>query len=264
MTRRSYIDLPHGQVHVRIHTNTGKPWAVLLHQSPSSSTMFEALIGALSTDFQVIAPDMPGFGNSDPLDGPVSVTTLATVTAVVLDHFDVSRALVFGHHTGAALAAELAATRPDICAALALCGPPLLSEAQRAALPAMAPVEEPTPDGGHLARMWAKLRAKETTAPPALSTRELTLAFQARATRNTYAAVAAHDFAGALSKITCPILMFAGERDSLVDCLAAAAEAAPHASVVRLDDAGGYVCDLKPDLVAGLLKGLWAEVVHGS
>ena len=41
------------------------PKIVLLHGFPSSSHQYRDLIPALATKFHVIAPDYPGFGNSD-------------------------------------------------------------------------------------------------------------------------------------------------------------------------------------------------------
>src|ERR1700744_2190297 len=41
------------------------PIIVLLHGFPSSSRMFEGLIPLLATRYHVIAPDYPGFGQSD-------------------------------------------------------------------------------------------------------------------------------------------------------------------------------------------------------
>jgi len=41
------------------------PKIVLLHGFPSSSHQYRDLVPALATDFHVIAPDYPGFGNSD-------------------------------------------------------------------------------------------------------------------------------------------------------------------------------------------------------
>src|SRR5579862_7090775 len=41
------------------------PIIVLLHGFPSSSRMFESLIPLLATRYHVIAPDYPGFGQSD-------------------------------------------------------------------------------------------------------------------------------------------------------------------------------------------------------
>jgi pimeloyl-ACP methyl ester carboxylesterase len=45
--------------------NRGGPKLVLLHGFPASSHQYRNLIPALATRFHVIAPDYPGFGNSD-------------------------------------------------------------------------------------------------------------------------------------------------------------------------------------------------------
>jgi haloalkane dehalogenase len=252
MVRRFYVDLGHGQIHGRMAHAPDKPWIVLLHQSPSSSAMFEALIPFLSPYFSVLAPDNPGFGHSDPLE-TVSVAALGRCVSDVMKALDISQAYIFGHHTGAAIAAYLGADAPGLCLGIAMCGPPALDQDQRAMLPAMAPIVDIEASGAHLMAMWAKLRVKETAAPPALSTRELTLAFAAQSTKQAYQAVADFDFLAALPRIKCPILLFAGQRDSLVDYLPAAQRAVPHASVMRIDDAGGYICDLRPQFVADLL-----------
>jgi haloalkane dehalogenase len=252
MVRRFYIDAPHGQIHGRIAPSVGKPWIVLLHQSPSSSVMFEALMPFLMPYFSVIAPDNPGFGQSDPLDN-VTVEALGACVVAVMKAHAIDKAFIFGHHTGAAIAAGLGVEHSEFCAAIAMCGPPALSAQQRQMLPAMAPVVIAQPDGAHLGAMWSKLRAKETSAPPTLSTREVALALSAVSTKEAYQCVADYDFLAALPKITCPLMLFAGERDSLIDYFPAAQSAAPQAKVMRIEDAGGYICDLRPALVARLL-----------
>jgi haloalkane dehalogenase len=259
--KRFYLDLAHGQMHGRMVESADKPWIVLLHQSPSASIMFEALIPHLSAYFSVIALDNPGFGQSDPIEAP-SVAAFGDCVVQALGAFDISSAFLFGHHTGAAIAAYLGVHEAGLCAGIAMCGPPALTPEQRKMLPAMAPVEQPQPDGAHLARMWAKLRSKETNAPPELSTREVGLAFSASSTRAAYQGVADYDFMADLATLTCPLLLFAGDRDSLVDYLPAAAQAAPHATIVKVEDAGGYICDLRPQFVASLLTDFFLRGGH--
>ncbi len=253
MTRRFYVDLPHGQMHGRVCAQDGKPWLVLLHQSPSSSAMFDALIPHLAENFSVIAPDNPGFGQSDAMSG-TSMDDFTGAIAGVLRAFSIERCFVFGHHTGAAIGASLASAWPDLVAAVAFGGPPVLSAAARAGLPNLAPVEVMHPDGSHLWAMWARLRSKEINAPPEISTRELGLAFGAsQHTKAAYQAVADQDFTAILKALSQPVLMFAGERDSLASALPDAAAARPNDPCVTLIDAGGYVCELKPELVAKML-----------
>ncbi len=47
-----------------------KPAVLLLHGSPSSARMFREVIPELSQAAYVIAPDLPGFGESDVLQSP--------------------------------------------------------------------------------------------------------------------------------------------------------------------------------------------------
>jgi pimeloyl-ACP methyl ester carboxylesterase len=52
---------------VRLAGDREKPALVLIHGFPSSSEMFRDVIGALGRDCFVIAPDLPGFGGSEPI-----------------------------------------------------------------------------------------------------------------------------------------------------------------------------------------------------
>lgn len=264
MIRRFYLDRPHGQMHGRICPTADRPWLTLLHQSPSASAMYEGLMQTLRGQLAMLAPDNPGFGQSDPWPGPLSIQVLADEVIAGLDAFGIEHTAVFGHHTGAAIAANLAVRYPERVTAVILSGPPALTPDQRASLPDLAPVAEPTADGSHFAALWAKLRSKETEAPPALSTREVGLAMASRAsTRSAYQAVADDDFLASLAGITQPLMMFAGERDSLAYALPLARATAPHAQCIELRDAGGYVCEMRPDLVANLITSFLDSVPDG-
>ena len=94
-------------MHVR---RAGKgPLVYLCHGSPGSAKALDPLIMRLADHAEVIAPDTPGNGDSGPLDEPAPdiAALLACVTAL-----GVTPALLFGTHTGAAIALELAAMLP--------------------------------------------------------------------------------------------------------------------------------------------------------
>src|SRR6195952_1649960 len=55
--------------------DAGSPKLVLLHGFPASSHQYRNLIPALAAHFHVIAPDYPGFGNSDMPDPAVYAYT---------------------------------------------------------------------------------------------------------------------------------------------------------------------------------------------
>src|SRR5262245_29912418 len=65
---------------------TNAPAILLLHGFPSSSRMFDTLIPLLADRYHLIAPDYPGFGNSDAPPPDKFTYTFASV-ADVIDEF---------------------------------------------------------------------------------------------------------------------------------------------------------------------------------
>lgn len=261
VSRRAYIGQAHGQVHYRQAGNAEGPALLLLHQAPSHSAMYDKLMRELEDDFYLLAPDLPGFGASDPLprrsdDYGVSIADLAEVVHVFLEGVAVERCFVFGHHTGAAVAAALEQQYPGTAMRMAMSGPTLLTEEQRATLPATAQLPGADAQGEYLLELWRKLRSKDEEAPLAISQRELMSALAAGpAYRDAYQAVCEFDTAGALAAIACPTLVFAGDADPLYGAVEPALAILPEGSRAELE--GGertYVCERQADRVAALLR----------
>ena len=258
--RCAYPDLRDGQLHYRSNGRSDLRPLVLLHQTPSDSRMYLALMQRLAEEYWLIAPDNPGFGNSDPLPGGFTLPACAASVAALLDALDIEDCRLFGHHTGASIAVQLASDRPDLASALALSGPPLLDDALRAALPASAAPIEESPDGAHLAAMWARMSGKEGDTPPAILLREVGAAFAAGPSYpEAYAAVIKQPFEQQLSSLGCPVLVFAGTRDVLYPRLEASHALCQRGQLQEIKGAGGYVCDREPDVVAGLLRGFFGN-----
>ena len=253
--RRAYADLPWGQIHYRSAGDSGAPVLVLLHQSPSHSVMYERVMAALSDRFYLLAPDTPGFGGSDALSGDIDIPGYAAALGEFLDVSGVKRCGLFGHHTGAAIAAEITARTPELVSALVLSGPTWLTEEQKATLPSMASSLPPTADGSHLTQMWERISAKDEAAPLDLIQREVLSALSCgEAYGASYLAVTRHDFESCLAKITCPTLVFAGDHDPLYGAVAPTIAALAKGEGAAL--AGGertYVCDRQSDEIAALL-----------
>ena len=77
------------------------------------------MLPLLGRHYRVIAMDTVGYGESDPLpDGKASIENWATAAHQLLVALGVGRAVVVGHHTGAAIAVEIAAAYPKHVAAL--------------------------------------------------------------------------------------------------------------------------------------------------
>ena len=98
-----------------------------MHQSLTCSEVFEPLMGLLAPDFLVLAVDTPGFGMSAMPPATFSVPDYGSVFVEFLDALEIESAHLFGHHTGATFAAELAVTNPERVKKLVLSKPQIWS-----------------------------------------------------------------------------------------------------------------------------------------
>ncbi|MGY2374422.1 alpha/beta fold hydrolase [Pseudomonas sp. SDO524_S393] len=97
------------------------PAVLLLHGVPSSSRMYDALMRRLGGRFHLIAPDYPGFGNSDaPAPGQFSYTFdhYAQLMAHFTDAVGVKRYALFMQDYGAPVGMRLAMARPQAITAM--------------------------------------------------------------------------------------------------------------------------------------------------
>ena len=170
--KRGYVDTPEGQMHYATE-GEGQP-LVLLHQGCRSSRMYLNLMPLLSKDYWVLAVDLMGFGNSDPvpLTNP-SVPDRARNVFHFIDALGIDKCHLFGLHTGAALGAEIAAEWPEKVGTLTLFGFPFIeSEEERQQIYAhlerttgVPPAEIAVdwlpmnifPDGSHLTVIWTRI-----------------------------------------------------------------------------------------------------------
>lgn len=94
----------------------GAPVLLLLHGFPSSSHMFRDLIPLLEDRFHVIAPDLPGFGQTQaPGRGDFDYTfdNLATVISGFTDALDLQRYVLYVFDYGAPVGYRLATANPE-------------------------------------------------------------------------------------------------------------------------------------------------------
>ena len=92
------------------------PAMLLLHGFPTSSHMFRNLIPALADRYRVIAPDYPGFGQSDMPDRSqftYSFDRFAELVDGLLDHLKVTRYAMYVMDYGAPVGWRLALKHPE-------------------------------------------------------------------------------------------------------------------------------------------------------
>jgi len=97
------------------------PVILLLHGFPSSSHQFRNLIPLLSTQYRVIAPDLPGFGFTHVPEERKYEYTFANITETIeafVDALDVKKFAVYIFDYGAPTALRLALDRPEAITAI--------------------------------------------------------------------------------------------------------------------------------------------------
>jgi pimeloyl-ACP methyl ester carboxylesterase len=159
--RRRFADLPHGQIHYREagRERPGTP-LLLLHQASGGSRTMMPLMRVIGATRPVIAPDLPGNGDSDP--APTAAPTMAdygTQVARFLDAAGLDRVAVYGFHAGASVAIELALARPQAVAAVILDSMGLYDPEEAARMAeTYVPHIERDGHGTHLIRTWHYVR----------------------------------------------------------------------------------------------------------
>lgn len=94
----------------------GAPTILLLHGYPTSSHMFRNLIPILNKKYHIIAPDLPGFGNTDLADRTTYTYTfenLAKTMQGFIDELGLKRFAIYVFDYGAPTGFRLALANPE-------------------------------------------------------------------------------------------------------------------------------------------------------
>ncbi|MGI9659671.1 MAG: alpha/beta fold hydrolase [Gaiellaceae bacterium] len=187
-TTRSYVDTTSGQLHACGRLGTDSRPLVMLHPSPGSSRMLDALLGQLIESRPVVAFDTLGNGESDKPPGwerpktygpagpaaPIENTRLeapwaepsiadyAAVVAEAIERLGIDEFDLYGSHTGGAIAVETAiALGPDRARSVIVDGLAMFTAEERDEhLEHYTPPLEPSWDGAHLVWAWSYLQAQ--------------------------------------------------------------------------------------------------------
>jgi pimeloyl-ACP methyl ester carboxylesterase len=118
---RTYVDCAFGQLHVTTDGGKvdGRQPLVLLNSRPRSLLK---LLDPLRGQFYSVIIDIPGLGMSSPMPAGSSMWDAAASMVRAFDVLAIGRAHLFGLHTGAKVAAAVAAKYPDRIERLVLAG----------------------------------------------------------------------------------------------------------------------------------------------
>lgn len=111
--RRRYLRLADGtQLAFVTAGDPRAPALLLLHGFPSSADTFREVIPAWADSAFVIAPDLPGYGESEPLK-TVSFEAFGEAVFELLAHLDAGPRFVYLHDWGAPVGLHIAMREPD-------------------------------------------------------------------------------------------------------------------------------------------------------
>lgn len=257
MIRKNYIDTLDGQIHYRSDiSNEGDIPVVFFHQTASSSVSFEKIMAHLAGRFNMYALDTPGFGQS--YYPPDHATTAYYVSSLLeaLTNLGIEQFHAFGHHTGAAIAVEMAATAPDRIKSIMLDGPVYLSaEECRHWLDTAIDPMVVSEDGSHLMKIWDRVVGLDPVHPKDLCHREAIDTLRAgERWHEAYIAVFKQDCYKMFSMVQCPMMLMCGDQDVLMPYFQPCCDAYPEAESHVLKGGGTYAPDNCAAQIADAVK----------
>ena len=158
--RRNYLKGTYGQIHFRTSspdTITNKRPLICLHMSPNSSRVYERFIGFMGTDRVCIAPDTPGFGESDAPDKPPLIEDYAAEFLKFIDNLNFDSVDIIGYHTGSETCIEMGHQRPDLINSIAIISAPIFTQKERQEHRDQFAHVEPDADGSFAVDKWVSV-----------------------------------------------------------------------------------------------------------
>jgi 2-hydroxymuconate-semialdehyde hydrolase len=110
-------------LHLHVAEAGSGPALLLVHGLTASHAVWEPTIAEFAGAWRVIAPDLPGHGESDKPEAPYTIDFFAGVLRSLMRELGVHEAVVVGSSLGGQVALELAAWYPTFTRALVLAAP---------------------------------------------------------------------------------------------------------------------------------------------
>ena len=153
---RHFVDIGTRRVHYR-RCGEGPP-LLMTHQSPRSSAEYEPLMRQWGVHFTCIAPDTPGFGQSDPLPGDPDIGDFADALVATLDALGIGKVAAYGFHSGGIILVAALKRHPARFHGLAVGGYAVWTpEEMQVFADAYLPPFRPSDYGEHLTWLWNRI-----------------------------------------------------------------------------------------------------------
>lgn len=153
---RHFIRVGNRRVHYR-KAGSG-PTLLMVHQSPRSSAEYEPLMEKWAAHFTCIAPDTPGFGQSDALPGNPDIEDFSRALVELLDALGIEKTAAYGFHSGGIILIGAVKRHPERFIRLATGGYAVwTSEEMRIFDTSYLPPFVPSAYGEHLTWLWNRI-----------------------------------------------------------------------------------------------------------
>jgi pimeloyl-ACP methyl ester carboxylesterase len=231
---------------------------VLIHGFPLDLSIWDAVVPLLENDFDLIVPDLRGFGESSTVDTPYTMLDFANDIAGLLDFLGVEKAAFVGHSMGGYVALAFAKEYPDRVIGLALVSSQAAADAPERKAGRYKTAKDVLEKGVDVVAdaMTPKLSANEKVREFA------NLLMKAQSPAGVIGALKAmaerEDFMPVISQFTFPVALIHGDADALIplDRAKEIKSALPSAQLVKLKKAGHMPMMEFPKETAEALKKL--------
>jgi len=130
----------------------------MVHQSPRSSAEYEPLMLHWAEHFTLIAPDTPGFGQSDALGGAPEIDDVADALVQFVRALGLEKVGAYGFHSGGIILVTALRRHPELFSSVAIGGYAIWTEEERRSFGAnYLPPFVPAAYGEHLTWLWNRI-----------------------------------------------------------------------------------------------------------
>jgi len=218
------------------------PAILLLHAFPLNRTMWEPQLDVLSSKFRVIAPDLRGFGGSQP-PSPWTMAEMADDLSALLDDLEVKTCAVAGVSMGGYIALPFWSAYPERVSKLVLANTRARADndTEKAARNEMIAAIQQSGSGTLPDRMLPRLLRPNAPMDVVQTVRKMIEGVDTAAA--TYAVMAMRDrvdFSTTVHRITCPTMVVTGKDDVIIrtEDSRAMADSIPGCRFVEVPESG--------------------------
>ena len=197
-----------------LRAGAGKP-LVLVHGYLGGSAQWKDQINAFSPTHDVIAPDLPGFGQAAHLPGPSRIADFADAVMECIDGLGIGRFTLLGHSMGGMIVQDIAARHGDRLEGLVLYGTGPLGLMPDRFEPIKTSMARLEADGVRATadRISATWFQNGMAASGYAATRDIARLAQPQAAQNALIAMREWDGRDALAHIEMPCRILWGDQD---------------------------------------------------